>query len=206
MSSLESSVLVLNKFYMAVHVISVRRAFSLLWVEKAEVVAQQDDIWGGYDIISWIDASRLKQDFEGHDEWVHTVSVDIRVPRIIRLTAFERLPRRGVKLNRRNLYARDHNTCQYCGKRFPSSELSLDHVTPRSRGGKSTWTNLACACTRCNNRKAGKTVAEARMKLIREPVEPRRSPVVTLKIRSQKYQSWKQFLDNAYWSVELEQD
>jgi 5-methylcytosine-specific restriction endonuclease McrA len=205
-SSLDSSVLVLNKFYMALRVISVRRAFALLWGSKAEVIAQRAQDWSSYDLESWLDASRLRQKFDGHDEWIKTVSFDIQVPRIIRLVFYNKVPKKKVKLNRRNIYARDHNTCQYCGKRFPTSELSLDHVTPRSKGGRSSWTNLVCACTRCNNQKAGKTVREANKSLLCKPTEPKYSPLMRLIVRSEKYQSWKQFLDNAYWSIELNQE
>jgi 5-methylcytosine-specific restriction endonuclease McrA len=108
-----------------------------------------------------------------------------------------------VKLNRRNLYARDHNRCQYCGKRYPTSELSLDHVTPRSQGGGNTWENIVCACVKCNTKKGGRTPAQAHMKLIVQPRRPRRSPVLTVKMSDSRYASWKQFLDFAYWNVEL---
>ncbi len=117
---------------------------------------------------------------------------------------YDRMPRQTVKFNRRNLFARDGNRCQYCGKKHSTSELSLDHIIPRSRGGRATWNNIVCACLRCNVRKGGRTPREAGMNLIREPVEPRTSPVVSLKLSHRKYRSWKAFLDNAYWSVELE--
>jgi 5-methylcytosine-specific restriction endonuclease McrA len=110
-----------------------------------------------------------------------------------------------VKLNRRNIYARDHSQCQYCGKTFSTKELTLDHVVPRVQGGENSWTNLVCACVRCNARKGGRTPAQARMKLIREPVKPRRNPAITLRLGSPKYQSWKAFLDEAYWTVELQE-
>ena len=86
-------------------------------------------------------------------EWVRTVQFQIAVPKIIRLFGYDRLPRQDVKLNRRNIYARDRNTCQYCGRHFPTSELSIDHVVPRSLGGQSAWQNLVCSCVACNTRK-----------------------------------------------------
>ncbi|MGE5754213.1 MAG: HNH endonuclease, partial [Planctomycetaceae bacterium] len=112
-------------------------------------------------------------------------------------------PRQKVKFNRRNIFARDGNRCQYCGKKFPTNELSLDHVLPRSRGGQANWENIVCACLKCNVRKGGRTPWEAGLRLIREPVQPRTSPVISLKLSHGKYQSWRTFLDNAYWSVEL---
>lgn len=207
-STLTSSVLVLNKYYMAVHVTNVKRAFGLLFKELAEVVTFEDDSYATYNFESWVEISQLRREFEangganGH-EYVRTVRYAICVPRIIRLLFYDRLPQRSVKLNRRNIFARDENSCQYCGKRFSTSELTLDHIVPRSRGGKSSWKNLVCACVDCNVRKGGRLPREARMRLIRPPVKPRRSPVLHLKLKSPKYQSWKTFLDTAYWEVEL---
>jgi 5-methylcytosine-specific restriction endonuclease McrA len=110
-----------------------------------------------------------------------------------------------VKFNRRNIYARDSSRCQYCGRRLPTSELSLDHVVPRSQGGKSTWDNIVCCCILCNVRKGGRRPEEARMHLVARPVKPKRPPAITVRLTSEKYASWKQFLDNAYWSVELKE-
>ena len=202
-SALDSRVLVLNKLYMAVHVISARRAFALLTKRIADVVSFQDDQFNTYDFESWRDISALRDDFAEEDEVVRTISFDILVPKIIRLAFYDRMPRYEVKFNRRNIFARDENRCQYCGKRFPSTELSLDHVVPRSRGGKTTWENIVCSCTRCNSRKGGRLPHEARMHLTRRPVEPRRSPVLHLSLRSEKYKSWRHFVDEAYWSVQL---
>src|SRR2546423_2941722 len=104
---------------------------------------------------------------------------------------------------RRNIFARDNNQCQFCGKKFPTSELSLDHVVPRSQGGGSTWENIVCACVACNVKKGGRTPREAGMHLIRKPEKPKRSPMLNLKLTNRKYQSWKTFLDKPYWNVEL---
>jgi 5-methylcytosine-specific restriction endonuclease McrA len=93
--------------------------------------------------------------------------------------------------------------CQYCGIKFPTSELSLDHVVPRSHGGLASWDNIVCACVKCNIRKGGRTPKQANMKLIRLPSKPRRNPSISLKLADDRYASWKAFLDNAYWSVEL---
>jgi len=203
-SVLDSSVLVLNRFFMAVQVVSARRAFCLLWKKAAEVVHVVDDRYDSFDFESWREISAYRDLFpEDHDDWVRTVSFEIRVPRVIRLLGYDRLPRQRVKFNRRNLFARDENRCQYCGRRFPSSELSLDHVIPRSRGGSTTWQNVVCSCASCNKKKGGRTPEEAHMRLIRPPREPRRCPVIRMKLRSHKYQSWRNFLSNAYWSVEL---
>jgi 5-methylcytosine-specific restriction endonuclease McrA len=204
-SALDASVLVLNKLFMAVHIISVRRAFCLLCKDLAEVVSLEDGQYTTYDFTTWREVSEYRaQNFrQEDDDWVRTSSTAIQVPRIIRLTGYDRLPRQTVKFNRRNIFARDNNQCQFCGKKFPTSELSLDHVTPRSKGGQTTWENIVCACVACNVRKGGRTPREAGMTLIRKPEKPKRSPMLNLKLTQGKYQSWKSFLENAYWSVEL---
>jgi 5-methylcytosine-specific restriction endonuclease McrA len=203
--ALDASVLVLNKLFMAIHIISVRRAFCLLFKDLAEVVSQEDGQFATYDFATWRELSeyRARNFREEHDDWVRTVSTEIQVPRVIRLMGYDRLPKQTVKFNRRNIFARDNNQCQFCGKKFPTSELSLDHVTPRSQGGTSTWENIVCACVSCNVRKGGRTPKQANMHLIRKPEKPKLSPMLNLKLTNTKYQSWRTFLDNAYWSVEL---
>ncbi len=203
-TALNCNVLVLNRNYLAIRIINVRRAFSLLLRRLAEVIHIEDGEYLSYDFAGWCEVSEFKREFEpnGHD-WIRTVRFDIAVPRIIRLALFDRLPRQEVKFNRRNIYARDGNRCQYCGKRFPTTELSLDHVIPRSRGGQSTWENVVCCCLKCNIRKGGRTPEEARLKLQAHPRRPHRNPVLTVKLSDGRYASWKAFLDHAYWSVEL---
>jgi 5-methylcytosine-specific restriction endonuclease McrA len=203
-SGLDCNVLVLNKHYMPIRIVEARRAFSLLFRELAEVVSFEKGVYSNYNFESWREVSELRRRFEpdGHD-WVSTVNFYIAVPRIIRLLFYDRLPRNEVKFNRRNIFARDKNRCQYCGKKFPTTELSLDHVIPRSIGGKSVWENVVCACTDCNVRKGGRMPREAGLTLIRKPVRPKHNPLVHIHLGHPRYRSWKQFLDHAYWSVEL---
>jgi len=205
---LNAKVLVLNKLYVAVRVVSARRAFCLLSRNIAEVIHVESGNEGpkyiNYDFESWTDVAALRTRFEhAEHDWVRTVRFEIAVPRIIRLLGYDRLPEQTVKLNRRNLFARDRNTCQYCGRHFPTADLSLDHVKPRTQGGMDSWENLVCACIKCNAKKGGRTPDEARMKLIKKPERPKRNPLIALRLGHEKYASWKTFLDNAYWSVEL---
>lgn len=201
---LDARVLVLNRFYSAIRVIAARRAFSLLARNQAEVIHVDDGHYSNYDFESWQEISAFQSEFE-HDsfDWVRTVRTEIAVPRIIRLLGYDRLPAQHVKLNRRNLFARDRNQCQYCGKLFTTAELTLDHVKPRSQGGGDAWDNLVCACVRCNAKKGGRTPTQAGMHLIRPAIRPKRNPLITVKLGNSKYASWKSFLDEAYWSVEL---
>lgn len=203
-SGLNCNVLVLNKHYMAVRIVGAKRAFSLLFRDLAEVISLEKGTYYNYNFQNWCDVSQLNRQFEpdGHD-WISTVSFHIAVPRIIRLLFYDRLPRNEVKFNRRNIFARDRNSCQYCGKKYVTSELSLDHIIPRSIGGKATWTNIVCACTKCNVKKGGRTPHQAGLKLIKKPVKPKRNPLLHVHLGHQRYQSWKQFLDHAYWSIEL---
>lgn len=208
-SALNSHVLVLNKMWMAVRIVEARRAFSLLCKELAEVIRVDDGSYTGYDFGDWADLSEagygIRRDHESAEayEWVRTVRMNIAVPKVIRLLGYDRLPRSEVKLNRRNIFARDHNHCQYCGNRFSTAELSLDHVIPRSQGGGASWENLVCCCVRCNTRKGGRTPRQASMPLIKKPGKPKTNPMLHVRLGSGKYESWKAFLDNAYWSVEL---
>src|SRR5438105_4873666 len=204
-SALDASVLVLNKLFMAVHVISVRRAFCLLCKDLAEVVSLEAGQFASYDFTTWreLSAYRSKNFRQEEDDWVRTPSDEIQLPRAIRLLDYDKLPKQTVKFNRRNIFARDGNQCQYCGRKFPTSELSLDHVTPRSQGGQTTWENIVCACVGCNVRKGGRTPKQAHMGLIRRPEKPKRSPLLNLNLTHKKYQSWRTFLENAYWTVEL---
>ena len=206
--ALESSVLVLNKFFAAVHVVNAKRAFAMLCKESAEVVSLDDGHYNSYDFTSWVDVSAFKAECELPDEdryeSIKTFSLEVRVPKIIRLVVYDKLPKATIKFNRKNIFARDKNRCQYCGKKVPTSELSLDHVIPRTQGGTSNWKNIVCACTNCNKNKGGRRPEEAGMKLICKPVKPNHCPLIQLKLGSNKYNSWKQFLNNAYWSVPLE--
>ncbi len=201
---LNEKVLVLNRLYAAIRVISARRAFIMLCKQAAEVIAVEDGQYVNYDFESWTQIAELQREFEPDAHaWVRTPSIHIAVPKIIRLFGYDRLPRQEVKLNRRNLYARDGSRCQYCGGQFPTKELTIDHVTPRVLGGQHSWTNLVCACVTCNAKKGGRTPKLAGLRLIRNPVRPNRNPVITLRLGDAKYHSWKAFLNDAYWTVEL---
>ena len=198
MSVLNSKVLVLNRSYFPVHITSVRRAFALLYQGIAKAVDQQ---YRTFDYESW---SALSASV--HDETVGLIGRVIRVPRVILLVSYDRVPRRRVRFSRFNVFARDKNTCQYCGKRFSRSELNLDHVIPRSQRGLSTWENIVCSCFRCNRMKGGRRPEEAGMRVIKKPVQPEWTPFMLETFTFKRYQEWVPFLnevDAAYWNTEL---
>lgn len=201
--TLGASVLVLNRYYLAVHVVGVRRAFGMLYRGMAEVIQVEDGHYANYDFDSWLALSELRAELRGpHEDWVRSVCYDVQVPRIIRLGAYDRQPRQTFRFNRRNLFARDNHSCQYCGRAFPANQLSIDHVVPRSRGGPTTWENVVCSCLKCNTSKGGRTPQEARMTLLSEPRRPTHNPLLSMKLNNPKYASWRSFLPNGNWTVD----
>ena len=143
-SMMQEPVLVLNATYEPINVTAVRRAMVLL----LKGVAQAEEV---------------------HSAEVHSAAHSHKVPSVIRLLAYRHIPQQSRALSRKNILLRDRNTCQFCGRLFPSSELTLDHVLPRSRGGRSSWENLVACCYQCNNTKGDRTPEEAGLKLARRP-------------------------------------
>jgi 5-methylcytosine-specific restriction endonuclease McrA len=130
----------------------------------------------------------------------------MRVPRVILLLSFDRVPRRHVRFSRFNIFSRDRNTCQYCGRTLPRAELNLDHVLPRAQGGTSTWENVVCSCLPCNRRKGGNRPEEVGMTLLRHPFRPQWTPFMLETFSMRRYREWQPFLttvDSAYWNAEL---
>ncbi len=194
----DGAVLVLNSVFQAVQVTGVRRAFVLFCGGRARAVAPD---FSTYSFENWCDLPPGAE-----DEVIHTPRRAIRVPRVIQLLHYDRIPRREVRFTRRNIFFRDRNRCQYCGKVFPQRELNLDHVVPLSRGGLSTWENVVCACIACNGRKGSRTPQESGMTLVRAPRRPSGHPVLRAGWLGPFYAEWRTFLDIAYWNVELAED
>jgi len=194
-----SNVLVLNKSFLPVHITTVRRAFCLLYAGIAKAVNGQYET---FDYESWSQITA-----ERNDETIGLVDRVIKVPRVILLITYDRMPKRHVRFSRYNIFARDKNTCQYCGRKFPRSDLNLDHIIPRSQGGTSTWENVVCSCHQCNRQKGGKTPGHARMKLIARPQKPAWTPPLNLSLRGVMRKEWVPFLDFmvdvSYWNTEL---
>ena len=203
--ALTTSVLVLNKHYTAVRVINARRAFSLLFKENAEAIDRTNGLFENFDFTGWVDHSenrdRRPVDYE---QFVRTPNWALLVPRVIRLMEYDKIPKREVKFNRRNIFARDENRCQYCGRKLPASSLSIDHIVPKSRRGSSTWKNVVTACNPCNTVKGGRLPSEAGMKLIRKPSLPRRNPTVAAKLHDVGYELWRHFVSEKEWAAERE--
>ncbi len=166
---MNGQVLVLNATYEPLNVVSLQRAVVLLLKEKAEVL-------------------------EAAAALIRSERLALEVPLVIRLVYFVRVPRRmPLPLTRRSLMSRDHFTCQYCGAQPSKVQLTLDHVNPRSRGGRTDWNNVVTACIPCNQRKGDRTPQEAGMRLLAIPEKPRYAALVLLG-RAGHHDTWRKYI------------
>lgn len=198
---MSSAVLVLNRHYQPVHVTNVQRAFSLLYQGVARAIDAQYRL---YDFADWAALGA-----SAGEDAIATVNRRIRIPHVLVLTAFEKLPRVRVRFSRLNIYARDEDTCQYCGRKRRRADLNLDHVIPRTQGGRTCWENVVCSCIECNLRKGGRTPEQAGLRLKRTPVRPRWTPLMRGSTAQSTVRAWLPFLnpvDASYWNVELQDD
>lgn len=189
--TLNKSVLVLNKFFQAVQVTNARRAFSLFFKGYVKAVDE------GYITYSFSDWKELP----AGEEFVSTPNVQLRVPRIVQLVDYDKVPTFRIRLSRKNIYLRDKHTCQYCGERFEEKELTLDHVTPVSKGGGNSWENLVTSCFQCNNKKGDRLPLQAGMKLLKQPKQPNWLPFTRFAKHRDGHPMWKTFIDFAYFGL-----
>lgn len=170
--------LVLDRGYAPVKVVPWQHALTLYFTGKVEIIEEYD-----------------------HD--VRSTFLVIKMPAVVRLLRAFRRRKKPVKFSRVNIYGRDDYRCQYCGEQRPMGELTFDHVVPRAQGGTTTWTNIVTACTRCNARKGGRTPAQARMTLRKEPVQPRDVPAMVIELsRTSVPDAWRDYL---YWTGSLDE-
>lgn len=171
--------LVLSQSYEPVKIVSWQRAITLLFLGKVEVV-------------------------EEYDRDIKTTALVFKIPSIVRLLNAFRRHKKPTKFSRVNIYGRDKYSCQYCGAKKVISELTYDHVVPRSHGGKTVWINIVTCCSDCNRKKANRTPAQAGMRLLKVPVQPTTSPTLVVTVsKTSVPDAWRDFL---YWTSELESD
>lgn len=194
-----NQVLVLNRLWQAVHICSPERAVSLLYQGHAAAIDTDAGNYNTLNFNQWLDQS---QEYPGVD-CLKSVSLKFRIPKVILLLFFDRLPRKEVKLSRQSVFERDGYICQYCGDKFDKKDLNLDHVVPRDKGGQTTWENIVCSCIRCNSKKGNKNPLEAGMRLLKKPKRPKWKPLLHIYHHRISEESWKQFLDLDEWKVEL---
>jgi 5-methylcytosine-specific restriction endonuclease McrA len=196
---LENPTLVLNKDWVPVQTTTTRKAIGLVAGRSARII--DPATYQVYDLDSWNAFSRTKETLVSVR--IRSMLLRLEPPEVIVLSRYHGLGRRSVVFSRANLFRRDRYTCQYCGKRRSVRDLSIDHVIPRSQGGKSTWENCVVACIDCNSRKGGRTPERARMRLLSKPRKPAWRFFVS-HVSSPRCESWGKFLSRAYWEVELE--
>jgi len=199
--SLNQGVLVLNRHWTAIHVCSVRRALGLVVEDLAKIVGED---YQTYDFDSWAALSAHVE--RRGNEFIHTPRLKVLLPEVILLVGYQRMQPRTIKFNRKNIYIRNHYTCQYCGAKPPREELTIDHIVPRSRGGRSTWENVALACQKCNARKGSRLIGEIpNMALRKTPKRPNWLATLSSSLRSTDRPVWQKFVDAAYWNVPLDE-
>jgi 5-methylcytosine-specific restriction endonuclease McrA len=177
-------VLVLSSGYEPVARVPWERAVTLLFSGKVEVVEAYED------------------------RCIRSVTLELRMPSVIRFLRGMRAFRKAVRFCRENVLARDGSRCQYCGRKVSRDEATYDHVVPRARGGITSWDNVVIACFRCNQKKGGRTPAEAGMKLLAAPAKPKALSGTRLTLAYDKGipLSWRKFVrDAAYWQVKLDE-
>ncbi len=183
---LERPTLVLNRSWIPVHVTAARRAICLVFRENARIIAADLQT---YDFASWALADHVKP---SSMNWVSSGSLCFPLPEVIQLVSYNKVRGFEAPFSRRNLFMRDRLTCQYCGKRRPYDQLSIDHIQPRSKGGGTSWYNCVLACVSCNSSKGNRSLRECGLRLIRKPKPPRWTPYLNL-AQSDWLKSWEPF-------------
>ena len=205
-------VLVLNRSWSAIQIVSLKRAVTMLFgTETEEPKARIIDPFAGFQTYTWADWAETKPTNE--EEVIRSARQAFRIPEVILLSEYDKTPNHRLNFSRRHVYRRDNHQCQYCGEKPGTEELTIDHVVPKSHGGGTTWENCVLACVGCNSRKANRTPEQANMAIQGwKPPHKRRMPY------KPKYglfkgdhgnkinipTSWKHFLSEAYWNITLE--
>jgi 5-methylcytosine-specific restriction endonuclease McrA len=193
--TLSYRVLVLNRVWQAVNIVGVKRAFSLLLQEHAQVIHAEDGSFQMMDAAMWLAHSAENPPKPGQAV-IRTVRMSVRVPKVLLLRHYDKLPAKEVRFNRGAVFERDNCRCQYCGQTFSEDDLNLDHVIPRDRGGKTSWENIVTSCIHCNSRKGNRLPHEAGMHLLRQPQRPKWRPFVSSLGDTKIDESWRYFLND----------
>ncbi len=189
---LQEKVLVLNKYYQAIQITTVQKAICHLVKGTAKVITTD---WTTHSFEEWIKISKF---YENGNKMIKSPSVAILVPDAIYLPYYESLPKTEVVFSRQNLLLRDKFRCQYCGKLLKNpKDRTIDHVIPKSRGGKTVWTNVVLCCKKCNLKKGNRTPEEAGLKLLKPPKEPKWHSLILEEFPKHKKETWKVFLNFA---------
>lgn len=198
---MSADVLVLNRNFYAIQIANWQRALSLVYLDHARVV---DEEYRTYSFDDWRELSKMTQTHSSG--FVTTPTFRIAIPDVIVLRGYDKMPVGDVKFTRRNIYEHYGYRCCYCGNKFVTQDLNLEHVLPKSRGGKTDWNNIVTSCVPCNLRKADRLPAEAGMKLLIKPTKPKWRGSASLVFRApfKIKAAWQRFIDNVYWNTEIE--
>lgn len=192
-TSLKYRVLILNRLWQPVNIVGVQRAFSLLLQDHAQAINTRDQSFLMMDSAQWLEYSATEPPADD-EAYLNTVRSRIRVPKVLILREYDKLPAQEVKFTRDNLFQRDNYRCQYCGNAFTAQDLNMDHVIPRDQGGRTSWENIVTSCIKCNTRKANRLPHQASMHLIKKPERPRWRPFVSSLIGSECDEEWTHFI------------
>ena len=198
---MSSDCLVLNRSYTAIQVVDWQKAICLIYRDHASVV---DEDYRTYSFDEWKEFSQLMSD--SPNGFVRSISFKIAVPEIIVLKFYDKLPDSDVRFTRKNIYHHYGYKCCYCGSKFKDKDLNLDHVFPKSKGGRTNWENIVLSCIPCNAAKGNRTPEEANMKQFYKASKPiwRPSYALSVKTNFKAKLSWQKFIDTVYWNSELE--
>ena len=192
-TGLTYKVLVLNRLWQAVNIVGAQRAFSLLLQDHAQVIDTGDGSFQVMNAAEWLELSALEQP-AAHEPYVQTVRLRVRVPKVLLLRSYDKLPMQEVRFTRDNLFERDRYRCQYCVNNFAEHELNMDHVIPRAKGGRTSWENIVTSCIPCNTRKANRLPHQASMHLMKKPERPRWRPFISSLIDQNYDSDWDHFI------------
>lgn len=198
--------LVLNKSWSPIGTIGLKRALIMLFSThsngepKAKIIDPES-----FQQFTWEDWSKLRPSLT--DAVIQSSNLAFKVPEVVLLTRYDKMPQPKIHFSRRTLYKRDNNTCQYCGIKPGTAELSVDHIIPKSKGGKTDWENVCLSCTDCNRKKGDKTMAQAKMSFFHAGYKPKKPRLDFFRFADSKpLKSWASFVSEAYWQVPLQND
>jgi 5-methylcytosine-specific restriction endonuclease McrA len=178
-------VLMLNKSFIPIKVINIKKAICLLYNNKAKVLEAES-----YNVYEWEDWTKLY--LEKYKK-IKTSSFELCVPEIIILKNYDKVERKRIMPNKKNIYKRDKGLCQYCGKFLSSQESTIDHINPKSKNGKFTWDNCVISCVKCNLKKSNYDLKEVGMKLMKKPETPNFEKINFCFLNSEVPKSWHLF-------------
>lgn len=195
-SALDNFTLVLNKAWQPIGTCTVRDAITLMSRNAAKGLDFRNFI-----MISWDKWISDKENSPPGNNFISSSNFKIPAPEVIILTKYDKKYFRKVRFTTKNLYRRDDHTCQYCLKKKSEDDLSVDHVVPRAKGGKTSWDNCVTACMNCNNKKADRTLAEAGLRLPRKPERPQWNPIIHVRPEFRP-ESWKPLVNSEWWETQ----